>query len=92
MKILSYNVRGLGGLDKRKEVRRLVSEKSPFVLCIQESKMCVVNDFFATTVWGNSLCGYSFQASLGASGSLLTIWDTNVVEVWSTSRVLITPW
>jgi len=47
--------------------------------------MCVVNDFFATAVWGNSSCGYSFQASLGASGGLLTIWDTNVVEVWSTS-------
>jgi len=50
MKMLSYNVRGLGALEKRKEVIRLVSEKSPFMLCIQKSKMCVVNDFFATVV------------------------------------------
>ena len=41
--------------------------------------------FFPMDVWGNSSCGYSFQASLGASGGLLTIWDTDVVEVWSTS-------
>jgi hypothetical protein len=36
MKVLSYNVRGLGGLDKRNEVCRLVFEKSLFVLCIQD--------------------------------------------------------
>jgi len=29
MKILSYNVRGLGGVEKRVEVRRLVQEKQP---------------------------------------------------------------
>jgi len=41
MKILSYNVRGLGGLEKRKEVRRLVSEKSP--LCyVSKSQRCVL--------------------------------------------------
>jgi len=44
MKILSYNVRGLGGGEKRVEVRRLVSDKHPFVLCIQESKLGVVDD------------------------------------------------
>jgi len=35
MKVLAYNVRGLGGVEKRVEVRRLVQEKNPFVLCIQ---------------------------------------------------------
>jgi len=33
MKVLSYNVRGLGGGEKRVEVRRLVQENA---LCIQE--------------------------------------------------------
>ena len=32
MRLLSWNVRGLGGLDKRKEVKKLVREKMPFVL------------------------------------------------------------
>jgi len=44
MKILSYNVRGLGGGEKRVEVRRLVTEKNPFILCIQESKLILVDD------------------------------------------------
>jgi len=87
MKILSYNVRGLGGHDKRNEVRRLVSEKSPFVFCIQESKFCVVHDFLVKAIWGNSPCSYSYQPSEGASGGLLTVWDTNIVDVWSTSSL-----
>jgi len=39
MKILTYNVRGLGGCEKRKEVRQLVLEKHPLVLCLQETKL-----------------------------------------------------
>lgn len=30
MKVISYNVRGLGGGEKRVEVRRLVTEKKSF--------------------------------------------------------------
>jgi hypothetical protein len=34
MKILSWNVRGLGGLEKRRDVRLLVGQKLPIILCI----------------------------------------------------------
>lgn len=33
MKIVSYNVRGLGYFEKQGEVRRLVVDKKPFVVC-----------------------------------------------------------
>jgi exonuclease III len=36
MKIASYNVRGVGGFEKRIEVRRVVADKKSFVLCLQE--------------------------------------------------------
>jgi len=39
MRLVSWNVRGLGGLEKRKEVKDLVKEKLPFVLCLQETKL-----------------------------------------------------
>jgi len=45
MKVLSYYVRGFGGGEKRAEVRRLVQDQCPFVLCIQESKLRYVDDF-----------------------------------------------
>jgi len=31
MKVILWNVRGLGGFEKRKEVRALVQEKCPFI-------------------------------------------------------------
>lgn len=43
MNIISWNVRGLGGFEKRKEVRQLVKEKHPFILCIQETKFSVID-------------------------------------------------
>lgn len=41
MRLISWNVRGLGGLEKRREVRKLVGEKSPLILCLQETKVSV---------------------------------------------------
>jgi exonuclease III len=59
MKVLSYNVRGLGGGEKRAEVRRLIGEKHPMVVCIQETKLSVVNAQVIKAVWGDISCGYS---------------------------------
>jgi len=34
MKLVSWNVRGLGGPKKKREVRSLLNEKSPFIVCL----------------------------------------------------------
>ena len=34
MKLLSFNVRGLGGWEKRRKVQKLVKENRPVVLCL----------------------------------------------------------
>jgi hypothetical protein len=47
MKIVSWNTRGLGGLEKRKEVRKLVGDLRPSILCLQETKL---------QAWDVSLC------------------------------------
>ena len=86
MRIVSWNVRGLNGLEKRKEVKELVQEKVPFVLCIQETKLQLINDFLCTSIWGPTCHDYSFSPSVGASRGLLTIWDTSEVEVWMSCR------
>jgi len=73
MKILSWNVRGLGGLEKRRDVRLLVGEKLPIILCIQETKLQLCDDFVCASMWGSSPHSYSFRLSVGASGGLLTV-------------------
>jgi len=82
MKLISWNVRGLGGHEKRREVRQLVREKCPLILCIQETKCVTFDDFMCNSIWGDANVGYSFQPSLGASGGLVTLWDSPEVEVW----------
>jgi len=85
MKLISWNVRGLGGIEKRKEVSQLVREKRPFIFCIQETKCVSFDDLLCKSIWGDANVGYSIQPSLGASGGLVTLWDSSEVEVWSTT-------
>jgi exonuclease III len=83
MRVISWNIRGLGSLVKRKEVRKLVREKNPSIVCLQETKLPICDDSLCSSFWGNAPNAYSFRPSVGASGGLLTIWDTTEVEVWS---------
>lgn len=85
MKLLSWNVRGLGGPEKRKEVRSIVKEKRPLIMCLQETKLQVCDTRLSSAVWEGQQCAFSFRPSVGASGGLLSIWDTSEVEVWSSS-------
>jgi exonuclease III len=83
MRIISWNIRGLGGLVKRNEVQKLVREKNPSIVCLQATKLPICDDFFCSSLWANVPHAFSFRPSVGASGGLLTIWDTTEVEVWS---------
>ncbi|GAU32654.1 hypothetical protein TSUD_219040 [Trifolium subterraneum] len=75
---------GLGGLEKRKEVRRMVGDQKPLFLCLQETKLHTCDVFLCSALWGTSPHDFSYRPSVGASGGLLSIWDSSEVEVWST--------
>lgn len=49
--------------------------------------MCVVHDILVKDILGNSPCSFSYQPSEGASGGLLIVWDTDIVDVLSTSSL-----
>ena len=74
---------GLGGPEKRREVRKLVVEKNPFILCLQERKLVVCDDYLRNSLWGDLSHAFSYRPSVGASGGILIMWDTLEVEVWS---------
>lgn len=64
-------------------MKLLVKEKCPLVLCIQETKMMVCDGYVRSSLCRDSSYDYSYRSSVGASGGLLTMWDTTEVEVWS---------
>nr|ABN08665.1 reverse transcriptase - beet retrotransposon, putative [Medicago truncatula] len=87
MKILSVNIRGLGAPEKRREIHRLVAERKLTVLCLQETKLEVVDEFLCRSIWGPTPMAFSFKSSVGASGGIITVWDPSVLDVWMTVNI-----
>ncbi|KEH17203.1 endonuclease/exonuclease/phosphatase family protein [Medicago truncatula] len=85
--MLSFNSRGLGAPEKRREINWLVSERKPTLLCIQESKLEVVDEFLCRSQWGSAPMGFYFKSSVGASGGIITVWDPSVLNVWMTVNI-----
>jgi len=52
MKKLSYNIRGVGGSHKQRELRELVKKEKLGMLCIQETTKEMVDDKLCKLVWG----------------------------------------
>lgn len=77
MKMLLFNIRGVGSRVKRKEVQDLVRKNKIDLVCIQESKLDEVNENVCRLIWGNNICGWAARESQGRSGGLITLWDSN---------------
>ena len=81
VKILSWNVRGLGARARRNVVRTLVDDVVADVVCVQESKLCAVTRDVVIAMLGMCFSDYadvviamlrmrfSDYASVPASGS-----------------------
>lgn len=78
MKILSWNVNGLGNVSKRNQVREVIGIVDPDIVMIQETKLEEVDRFLVHGVWDSRFKGWEFMPSVGFSGGLLMAWDTRV--------------
>ena len=79
MRILSLNVRGLGGSVKQKSLRHLISTLSPDMILLQETMTSTYPALFAFS----KLCpGWEFCAidSSGLSGGILSGWNPHVLR------------
>ncbi|GKV33811.1 hypothetical protein SLEP1_g42265 [Rubroshorea leprosula] len=74
-RIISFNVRGLGGMVKRKEVGKLVREERPDFLFLQETKLERIDVGMCKILWNSDEFEWVAKASSGASGGLLCLWD-----------------
>lgn len=73
MKLISYNVRGLSGIVKKREIQSLLPKHKPTILCIQETSMKVIKRKICCLVWGSNDFDFLFKPSKGRSGGILTI-------------------
>ncbi|GLT95878.1 hypothetical protein SLE2022_135350 [Rubroshorea leprosula] len=78
MKFVSFNVRGLGGSVKRRELGNLVRVEKPDFLFIEETKLEEVEEGLCKMLWYSDEFGWSMKSSVGASGGLLCVWNRTV--------------
>jgi len=50
MQIITCNVRGLGGVEKKQEVRKLIGQKRPYIISLQEMELSILDDFIFATL------------------------------------------
>ncbi|KAL8537033.1 hypothetical protein ACS0TY_012283 [Phlomoides rotata] len=75
--MLTYNIRGLGSRAKRREIRESIARYDIDFCCIQESKMEIVDDFACRAIWGRGNYNWSFKPSVGRSGGIISIWNSD---------------
>jgi exonuclease III len=70
--ILNWNVRGLNGAARRQVVRDMVTDHHAQIVCLQETKLEIVNDFIVCKTLGSHFAGgYAFLPAEGTSGGVL---------------------
>ena len=74
MKLMTYNVRGLGGRVKRKALKQIVMKEKVEILCVQESKLEVVDQKICKEVWGDSEVEWRAVPATNRAGGIITLW------------------
>ena len=75
MKVMSINIRGLGGSEKKSWIRELCAKEKINLMGIQETKQgkwCISQ---ITNLWGVDDCDYIQSPATGNSGGLILVWD-----------------
>ncbi|KAG6650604.1 hypothetical protein CIPAW_06G055400 [Carya illinoinensis] len=80
-KIISWNVQGLNECNKRLRIKALLRMWRGDVVCLQETKLRSIDRSIVRSLCGCSYVGWSYLASVGASGGVLLMWDKRVMEV-----------
>ncbi|KAL4618313.1 hypothetical protein ACB092_06G001100 [Castanea dentata] len=80
LKLLSWNVRGLNVKEKRLQIRNLLHSWKADIVCLQETKLKWITRGIVQSIWSCPYIDWLYLGSDGASGGILLMWDSQVVE------------
>lgn len=81
MKILSWNVRGLGGPERRLLIKEMVKKNKAQVAMLQESKISSMTEEIIKEVWGRRHVKWICIDADGVAGGILILWDGRLITV-----------
>lgn len=79
--ILCWNVRGLNSPAKKKAVREFVTSVKANLVCLQETKLDVIDPFIVMQCIGPSVDGFAYLPAHDTRGGILLAWNKTVMEV-----------
>ncbi|XP_028064362.1 uncharacterized protein LOC114267521 [Camellia sinensis] len=81
MKLLSWNIRGIGQSEKRRKIRNIVQERMVDVLFLQETKKVGVSKELVKSIWPYDDLEYMSVDADGFSGGVLCVWKASVFSL-----------
>ncbi|XP_028078606.1 uncharacterized protein LOC114280437 [Camellia sinensis] len=78
MKILSWNVRGIGRPEKRRQIKKSLAERKVDIVLLQETKKAVVDSTLVRSMWPGEQFDFMAVDVIGQAGGLLCIWNPEV--------------
>lgn len=79
--VLCWNVRGLNCPAKRAAVREFVQTTKMNLVCLQETKLDVVDQFVVLQCLGPSFDGFDCLPASETRGGILLAWDRSVMDM-----------
>lgn len=92
MKMLNYNIRGLGSQVKRRELQMLIRSHKIEICCVQETKMEDISEEVCREIWGPVRLGWGKKDAVGRSGGMLITWNSEVFNcssIWCMEGAVI---
>lgn len=75
MKMITWNVHGLGGVEKRRFIRECISKYKPAIIVLQETKKEVMNKSLVRSSVGPRLSEWCALPTIETCGGVLIAWD-----------------
>jgi len=86
MKIVSLNIRGLGGSIKRKYMTDLISKEQVDIICLQETKCSEISKENGFLLWGYNDIGWIEVGASNNAGGIITMWRNSRFQLVNSFR------
>ncbi|KAK8500663.1 hypothetical protein V6N13_076722 [Hibiscus sabdariffa] len=81
MRVLCWNVRGLGAKSKQSVIRKTISRNKVEMVFLQETTKEEILELEVGRLWYDDNFRFVMAPSSGKSGGLITIWDVSKFKV-----------
>lgn len=80
-RVLCWNVRGLNNMSKRNAVREFIRDAKVHLVCLQETKLDVIDTYVVMHCIGPSFDGFASLPATDTRGGILVGWDRSILEI-----------